>query len=518
LWYGELQPEVETNQLTWSGTNQTVLLPNRDGLLLISSSRPVYVRAFQADQVQTNEITPQPIHVLAFTCSPTNSVEFDVEHIGQEPTLFRLDLRRLIPSATNSTESADVVHYDLLTEEGSPMLAQDVTLTNTFSPYDWLVGSNSLADITVPQSLYFALPSTARTLRVKSPHGTVLVNAYSRPGQLAKRIRIPEDYSPAGIMAPEQPSWFTLRPRDYLQRRLSGQAGIVRVQARPPDYDPLVQAGQYEWDSFLPETEARGQMILLPAAEGQPPRPDSQPFSYFPVTVGAKQRVRFQAQSWQAQVEPTLMLVFTNGSPGSATVSVDGQTLLDNRLEAAVTQVRLGTLTAGEHELNISATRPVSAYLNYLEPATNAAYLQRFCTLASSNALSYPYLKRQTNAEVLVLRIFSPRATNPPPFEVRLRLKTAARNGAGPFTGLTFPEREALVTPRAIGCTWLVAASSVQLDDGEFVFFPVGPDLPPGRYDLEVQFAGASRHWLSLSRTTPGLAEKLQLTSQHGID
>lgn len=517
LWHGERQPRIQTNYLRWSGTNRTVFAPDRDGYLEIRSSRPVYVRAFQAAQGQTNEITPEPDHILTFMCSPTNSVEYDVDHVGQEPTLFRVDLRRSLPSTNSPLTAPAVVHYTLLAENGKILQGADVTLTNGFSPYDWLVINNNLTNVTVPQSLCFHLPSTVRALRVSTPRDPLFVNAYSRPSQLAKTVRVPEDYRPVKPPVPPQPSWFTIRPRDDLQRRETGQTAIVCAQTPPPTCDPLVQAGQYEWDSFLPNTEARGQMILLPPTDSGPPRPDSLPFSYFPVAVGSEQQVRFQAQPALPQVEPTLMLIFTNRSSGSVTVTLDGQTVLDNRLDTPVTAVRLGDVNAGEHRLSISATRPVSAYLNCVEGATNTAYLQRFCTIATSNVLAFNYVKRQADAEFLVLWVFSPVTTNPQPFAVRLRLKTATPAGIGPFSQLTFTERDAQVTPGRVSGTWLVAGAPAQLDEGEPVFFPIGPDLPPGPYRIEVSVAGASPHWLTLCRTTPGLAEKLKLTTQQNL-
>jgi hypothetical protein len=256
-------------------------------------------------------------------------------------------------------------------------------------------------------------------------------------------------------------------------------------------------------------------MILLPPVDNQPSRPETLSFTYHPVAAGDRQRIRLEAPPWQSQVEPSLMLVFTNGTPGSATVSVDGQVLLDQRLETPVAAVRLGALSAGEHELSIRANGPVAAFLNFLRSETDAARLQRFCTMASSNTLSFPYVKRDAGTEVLVLRIFSPVTARPEPFDVRLRLRTAATRGIGPFPELTLMEREATISPLPAGNTWLVAAAPAQLDDGAPVFFPVGPDLPPGRYDLEVRVAAESPRWLSLSRTTPGLAETLKLTSQH---
>jgi hypothetical protein len=516
-WHGERQEQTETNFFAWSGTLKTNLVPNRDGLLQISSSRPVFVRAFQADQGQTNEITPEPDHLLTFTCSPTNFVDYDVDHAGNGFTLFRLDLRRAVLPTANTAAATPSIRYTLFAESGDPLHSGEVLLTNAFSPYDWLITNTGLANITLPQSLCFILPPAVRALRVASPSETALVNAYSRPSELVKRVRVPEDYSPAGALMPAQPSWFTVRPHNHLQRREAGLTSIVQIQTRPTEDDPRVLAGEYEWDSFLPATDARGQMILLPPMDNLPPRPDSLSFSYAPVAVGGDQRVRFQAQPWLTQVEPSLMLVFTNSSSGPATVSVDGQTLFDGRLDAPVTAVRLGNLAVGEHTLNISATNSVVAFLNYLATATNAAYFQRYCTMASSNTLSFPYTKRQADAEVLVLKIFSPATTNPQPFEVRLNLKAAKPRGLGPFPEITFLEREAQVTPNADRHTWLVANATAQLDDGQPVFFPIDEDLPPGDYQVEVRVTAASPRWLSLSRTTPGVAEKLKLTLQQKL-
>jgi hypothetical protein len=516
-WHGEHQ-RIETNQLTWSGTNQLVLPPNRDGFLEIASSHPLYVRVFQGEPGQTNDITPEPAHLLAFIASPTNSVEYAVEHAGGEPTLFRVDVRRFAAPADTWETTGGLLHYELLADNGSSVQAGEALLTNTFSAYDWLVATDGLTNITVPQSLCFLLPPDVGALRISSPGEAVLVNAYSRPSQLVKKIRVPEDHAPGRGLAPEQPSWFTVRPPDHLQRREAVQCGIVRVQARLPEHDPLVAAGQYEWESFLPANDVRGQMILLPPTEGHPPRPEGLSFSYFPVVVGDDQRVRLQGQAWERQVTPSLMLIAAGESPGSTTVTVDGQTLFEGALATPVTQVRLGYLSVGEHQVQVSASSPVSAYLNHVESPTNATWLQRFCVMASSNTLHFPYWKREAGAEVLVLRVFSPVEPEPQPFEVHLKLKPGTPRGIGPFSELTVLEREACVTPNPVSRTRLVAAAPAQLDDGQSVFLRVGSDLPPGRHELEVAVLGSSPRWLSLSRTTPGLAEKLELNSKRRVD
>lgn len=509
---------VEIGQPIWTGTNQTHLASGSEGLLEVGSSRPVYVRAFQAHREETNEITPEPVRLLEFTVSSTNSIEYAVHHTGQESTLFRLDLRRFCPSSACSALAPGRIRYALIAENEAVVQAGDVLLTNAFSPYDWLVTTNGLTNITVAQSLCFELPSAVRALRIFSPGETVYVNAYSRPAQLAKRMLVPEDYSPGRWLTPEQPSWFTVRPADHRQRCEAGQCAFVRVQASVPEYDPLIQSGQYVWESFLPATESRGQMILLPPAGDQTQRPDSIAFSYFPVDVGRVQRVRLQGEAWERVVTPSLILVSTNGSPGAATVTIDGRSVLDSSLETPVTQIRLGSLTVGQHQVKVTANRSISAYLNYLKFATNAALIQRFCIMASSNVLHFPYFKRQAGEEMLVLTVFSPWETNPAPFQVHLKLIPGTPRGIGPFSSLTLLERQAQVTPSPTGDSHLVAALPAQLDDGQPLFLQVGPDVPPGQHELEVSIAADSPRWLSLSRTTPGQVEKLEIASKHRGD
>ena len=517
MWHREPTRPPESSQLLWSGASPKVVPPAGDGMLEISASRRAYLRAFHVEAGFTNEITPEPASLLVYTVSPTNALEFAASHADSLPALLRVDLRRALSSHAGSNASGCSVRYELLANDNRVLQAGDVTVTNSLSPYDWLIASNGLANISELQSLCFALPTEVRTLRISSPVEVLFANAYSRPFQLPKRVRVPEDYSPVGRLAPEQPSWFTLRPIDHRQRRELGQAALVRLQPRPPDQDPLILAGQFEWDSFLPENDPRGRMVLMPAMPGLSPRPESLSFTYAPVAVFGEQRLRFEPLPWEQSVAPSLILVSTNSPPGSATVSVDGRVISARRLDTAVTALRLGNLSGGDHLIKVTAENAVAAYANFLRPMTNAAYLQRFCVETSSREMHFRYVKRQAGLESLVLRIFSPIAADTRPFKVNLRLRPSASTGSGPFAEVTFLEREAWITPGSLGQTWLVAAEPAQLDGGQTVFFPVGADVPPGEHDLEVRISASSSRWLSLSRAIPGIAEKLEITSTRAV-
>jgi hypothetical protein len=505
---------IETNSLIWSQSTQTSRVLNRSGFLEINAAHPISVRAFHVESGRTNEVTPPAVHVLTFMVSPTNSIDYAIDHSNDEPAWFRIDARR-IPSSVHSLDQTEgLVRCTLLDEKDEVVQVTDIPLTNTLSDLDWLVGTNGLTNISVPQSLCFNLPRAVSRLHVSAPLNTILVNAYSRPSRLVKQIRVPEDYSPANVLAPSQPNWFTARPPDHRVRSQRGESRLVRVQPQLPEYDPLVQAGQYEWDSFLPHGEVRGQMLLVPPAETRAPRPGSLPFSYFPIEVNTLQRIRLKGDAWEQVVVPSLMLVSSNEAPDFVQIKLDGQPLLDTPLEAPVTRVSLGHVSVGEHTLWIAARQPVDAYLNHIESYTHPAYLQRFCITTGPDPLRFPYVKQSPSEETLALRIFSPAEAEPEPFKVGVELKSDKQRGLGPFPNLTLTKREAWITPNPVSRVRLVAGTPSALDDGQTLFIPVGTDMPPGQYEIEVTVSAPSPRWLSLSRTTPGLAEQLEFVSK----
>ncbi len=508
-WCGWQRQENQTFQITWSGPNQIVALTNQNGLLRVGSSAPLYLRLLLVDDGQTNEVTPEPVHLLAFTCSPTNSVEYLVEHVNGSPTLFRVDLRRHCRVGDELTP--ETVRYELLGHEGETLQTGEVTLTNKATPYDWLHTREGLTDVTEPQSLCFVLPPTTRVVRITSSKGDVFVNAYSRPSQLVRKLRVPEDYFPSTV-APTQPSWFTLRPPDHVKRREAGKTCLVRVQPRMPEFDPLVLAGLYEWDSFLPRDYAQGHMVLVPIKENRVPRPEALPTRYLPVSVGVVQQVCFEAAQGKTNVEPTLILVCTHDSRERVSVSLNERMIFDGYLQGNITEIRLGTLNPGVHQLYVRTDAVLGAYMNYLGNEASGAYLRRFCVMVTSNVLHYTYVKQRTDTELLVLRIFSPLCTNRVPYQVRVRFNAPSPRSVGPFADVTILEREATVTPGGTGWVSLIPVQPMQLDDGQAIFLPIGPDFPPGQYEIEVQVNTTAPRWVALSRTTPGLAEKLAIT------
>ncbi|MCS7337183.1 MAG: hypothetical protein NZ739_02960 [Verrucomicrobiae bacterium] len=508
-WRGWALDQAQTVEVTWSGTNHVLVLTNRHGLLRVGSSAPLYLRLLLAEGNRTNDVTPEPLQLLTFTCSGTNPVTYAVEHVDESRTLFRVDLRRPVPVEEEARLCR--VQFALLDRDGNAVKTGVVSLTNAVTPYDWLHTRNGLRAVTEPLSLCFVLPHQVRSVRIAAEAEPVLVNAYSRPAGLPRRLRLPEDYFP-GAIAPAQPSWFTVRPPDQVQRRAAGQTCVVRVQPRFPEVDPMLSAGAYEWVSFTPRNLSHGHMLLVPAREGAPVRASGLPHRFVQVPVNTTNRVVFCAAFAETHIEPSLIVFCTNEPGPRVSVSLNGQTVFDGLVPGSVAELRLGRLAPGGHELCVAAPESVYAYVNYLDVFPTPAYWRRFCAAATTNTIWFTYKKESADTELLVLRIFSPLQANTKPYQVRVKLHVESPRQPGPFPEVTFLEREAYVTPVQSGRASMVSVPPYQLDEGQAVFVPVGPDVPPGQYELEVHLDAVLPRWVLLSRVTPGVAEKLVVT------
>jgi NAD-dependent dihydropyrimidine dehydrogenase PreA subunit len=60
-----------------------------------------------------------------------------------------------------------IARYELLDATKGTFQAGEIALTNILSPYDWLVTTNGLTNISVPQSLCFQLPPPVQALRLE---------------------------------------------------------------------------------------------------------------------------------------------------------------------------------------------------------------------------------------------------------------------------------------------------------------------------------------------------------------
>lgn len=502
--------QAATQEVVWASNSTQLELTNRAGLIELQTTQPEIVRAYLATATQTNEITPEPSLVMAYPCEPGESVVYAVLHTGGEPALFRLDVRAPSPGIRDSTPPPGV-QISFLSDQGKTIWEKRIDLIQPISRYDRLQIPGGYTNVTDPASHLFVLPESIHSVRATAVGSRVLLNAYNRPAGLTKKYRVPLDYYPSQRMDPEQPAWFFLRCPDHEQRALSNRINRVWIQVRPATDDPLVLSGVYEWESFLPRESFRGRNVMLPLAHPPPERMSSLNTLFTPLQLHTRHQIQLAPLPGFAQIRPSIVVHNPSALPSMVSVVVDGCESAWDMAGHSVHEFKLGPLIPGEHEIRVKAPAPITAMINHAATQTSNLWRKRFCVEAESRAYTFAFDKRSPTNEVLVLRIFFPEGRNQPCL-VGARLKPPPTRSLGPFDSLTLFRRTWEVQPAGGEPAFVLGAPNQRVDTGQPVFFPLGSDLPPGQYELEISFTQVDRHLFTLSRTTPGEYESRSIT------
>jgi len=514
-WYPWPIGDPQTNQYVSSGKTFTLPAPTELGLIEIRSSTPTYWQLIECVDHETNMIAPTQPRILTFACPEQKPIEFSIHHDGFNPTLFRADLRALVPPKTNEKpHPTPSVIYQLLDSTGYVINTGTVTITNPVSQYDFIATKAAILKVTDPQSLCFVLPTNVTGVRIKANTSNVLVNAYSRPRELPKKSLFPAEFLP-GLLSPEHPTWFTIRPIDSLERRLQRLSQIVAIQPRPPVLNQLIASGLYDWESLtLRESTMPGNLVFCPAKLRDTNRLHSLPFVFVPILTITNSLLIFMSPPQEETIQPTLVLLGTSAYTGSVSVILDEQIIFNKPLPNLPAIIRMPRISPGIHKLAIMGTPSgLRAFVNYVSPDSTGENLElytlRYCLKVQTNTLKFKYSKASSQPELIVLRIFSPTTASNSPCAFKLSFKGLKYQGYGPFTEVSLPKREITVVSTLNQGLSYIIGQSIYLDEGLSFVFPVNEDVPAGEYEIEIHTVSESPRWLSLSRITLPQSEKI---------
>lgn len=183
LWHGQQRSRraeytiLLTGPVTrWSGHLEP-------GLLEVMATQPVVARAsLRQEHQRTLDLIQEPTYLRLYALGPEQVLEFDVAHVGEQPTFWRVDLRLALPDPA-ATATA---RLELLDERGVPLQGRDLPVPGLPSVYDWLTSRETFFErISEPASYAFVLPAAVvkARLRAKTP---LLVAAYTRPPELPR--------------------------------------------------------------------------------------------------------------------------------------------------------------------------------------------------------------------------------------------------------------------------------------------------------------------------------------------
>lgn len=523
-WQGKKLTRRETFVVPWDGQQATFEKALEGGVLEVECAEALVVRAFlpaakasgKRLRAEADEITPELITTWTYLLQGDAAVEVPVQP-SDDPTPLRVDVRQVWPVGGKGERlPASEVVYEVL--DASKVIRRGALKADEpASLYDRLHQHRQDRFVSEPKASYFAIPPGARRLRFLPTTTAVAVSVFNRPAKLAKAVNVPADYHRFNRDEVAQRSWFLMRAANHAALELKNRVPMLALQARPSDDDPDLLAGVFEWQDHLPGGNWRGRELLVPRDVRAPFRREALAVTFRKLRLDRVEKVTFAAEPGRLEVAPVLVLVREEEAPLTVQVYLDGQlhhraTVRAARVELPLPPLRLrrGAATA----VRVTASRPVVVYLNQHDPGTRPAVVKRLAMRLGREGLVFDYDKSSAQEELLSLFLFQPHGGESRSV-VRARLEGGAAPGFGPFASWTLRERRYEVSSPKGGPVAVLATSGEAADEGQTCFFPVGADLPPGRYRVRVELEGGPGGYVILARTTPGEYERRAFFLEH---
>lgn len=481
-----------------------------NGILDIRSDIPLLVRAFLLEGDTPLEITPETSYLRGYFTSSEQWVEFPIDHYEQQIMPARFDFRRSVLDPLFPDSSEQDILYQILDRSGKVIRSGKLDYSFQFSHYDRSLDKESGRYLSLPQRYYFNFDKRAHKVRFRST-SPLLVSGYSRPYELPLLIRVPKDYF--GQVEDEQPTWFVLLPANRAELELAKKNVLLRLQSAPPEDDPRLLQGEYQWQEYRPRGDWLARDLLLPREPGLPLRSESLAAVYNAMPANQEHRITLQSEAWLKQIRPTLFYQRESATPIMLRVLLDGIEWYRAEIAQQRGELRLPTVVPGEYRLQIVAEEGAEFYLNYTRGA--APLIKRLSNRFDASHLSFSYPKVSDGAEVLSARWHVPiEQVEPSRLEVSITLEQRLLNR--PLLGWTVHKRIYELSPNRQQDTALWGTQHQWLDGGERFFIPMDEDLPAGDYQITLRRSSGSAGYLSLSQLTPGAVESYRLFREEG--
>jgi hypothetical protein len=355
-----------------------------------------------------------------------------------------------------------------------------------------------------PVTFHFAVPVEIAQVRFYSAHGEVAVIAFTRPADLARRFRIPEEQ---GFFRPPDEigrTWFIVQPDDYRHRVAANRCVDLYVQTRPPAPHKLLIAGRYDWDDHRPREFVPGWFALTPRDESFPVRDEAVLSTYYSMPLGQAVRIHWRPDGPDRPLEPRLIYLAPRTISAPIRVWIDEKLHFEFVPRARHGEIKLPAVSeaVGVRTVRIAAAAETQIYLRNIRPDDRPAYTKRFVYQIDSEGLTFDVVKHGDDAEPLVLRtlfvrnesderLVGPGLSQPTSDASReclqVRLTGIESRPSGPLIGWTLEERIFEIDRGLVQGAVVLSSGKYAADGDASCTIVMGKDLKPGTYQLHLR-------------------------------
>ena len=510
-WYGRSLGQRSNTSVPLADPQGRLEAEYGEGMLEIVSGHPVVVRAFLNNDETSVEITPEATRLRTYLPTDSLPLVYQVDHVGDQITPLRVDVRTQL-TADDSVQPP--VRFEILDAAGQRLAAGELHQDTTPSRYDRLLTIEPGIRLSEPARNYFHLPVEAVELRIYSIDRS-LVSAYTRPADLVREVRYPEDLVYARLDdrdVQRQPAWFVLQPANGQELLANMRTQYLLLQNRPPDDDPRLLAGQYGWEDFQPDGQWSGRHLLLPRTGVLPLHELSRGAVYAELPADRKITAELRNFTGHRELRPTLIFQREQEQPAVLKVLLDGGPWHETRIIGRNGQLTLPAIPAGKHEIRIQGPDATRWYMNYLD-MQGARYVRRLAIRVGPDGLDFHYRKQTAAAEVLTGQLYQLQGER-----TRLHVEIEHDNGAQlqPLTESTFVKRIYDLRTADENRVTVLNTDLETVDGGRRFFIPLGTDLPPGNYRIRIRPEQETGAYLALYRLLPGQQLVRAFLREHG--
>ncbi|MBF0471466.1 MAG: hypothetical protein HQL48_08830 [Gammaproteobacteria bacterium] len=506
LWMGR-QAE-ERRDLNWQWQGEAVHLSlERGGKLWLKSSQPLVVRAFLTRDGREEEITPDPAPTAVWRVDGEEPLRFALHpHPEAEATPHRLQLRAVaLPQQREVTAllpATAEVQWRLLDRTEAVISTASVQWQPVASPYDWVETPLGRGLASLPEMVYLPLPPEGAALEISAP-APLWIALANRPPGLVKESKVPEDAYPFADEGP-LPTWFTLRPQGWRQRRQQGDMVLLRQQ---PDLNETEEWGgePWRWRSYFPQDGHSGRYLLLPRAEGgEPLAPELRSSGYRQLPLHRPLTLRLLAEPHRETLTPRLIYLWHGAQQQRCQLRLyrDGELWWQGPVVAGSGEILLPSVAVGRHQLHLKSKCDGEMKL-FLSNAPAPTEIRRYAErLQPGVPLTYAVEKEdRPEPQILSARIYHRRG-EAQRSRIRMTLQPQQRRKGETLRDWSWLSRRYDLRPPQKGErdqeAIAIATQAWSLDQGEFFSIPLGRDLPPGSYRLTLTLEEGPGLYLTL--------------------